>query len=74
MLELDDYVATRGELIDLCPMVREDRTFEGQVFGIPIRTNSHGSIVIRPSKFEAAGLPPEPPSNWSEFNELALYF
>ena len=70
-LELDDYVASWDDWDDFYPMVREDVTYEGNVYGIPFRTDYRGSVVFRPSLFEAAGLPPEPPSTWEELNEIA---
>ena len=70
-LALDDYVATWDEWGDYYPSVREDVMFEGHVYGIPYSTNYRGSVVIRPSLFEAAGLSPEPPATWGELNELA---
>ena len=71
LLELDDFVATWDEWDDFYPITREDVTYEGHVYGIPFRTNYRGSVVIRPSFFEAAGLPPEPPATWEELNEIA---
>ena len=70
-LALDDYVATWDEWEDYYPSVREDVMFEGHAYGIPFRTTYRGSVVIRPSLFEAAGLAPEPPATWDQLNELA---
>ncbi len=71
LLELDDYVATWDEWDDFYPITREDVTYDGHVYGIPFHTNYRGSVVFRPSLFEAAGLPTEPPSTWDELNEIA---
>ena len=70
VLDLSDYVATWDQWQDFYPIVRNDVTYEEQVLAIPYRTNYRGSVVIRPSMFEAAGLAPEPPQTWEELNEI----
>ncbi len=71
VLELDDYVAQWDQWPDFYPNAVEDVTYQGHVYGIPLNTYHRGSVVFRPSRFEAAGLQPEPPSTWEELNESA---
>ena len=71
ILELDEYVASWDEWEDFYPDVRGDVNYDGHVFGVPYSTIYRGSVGIRPSLFEAAGLAPEPPSTWDELNEIA---
>ena len=71
LLELDGYIESWSEWADFYPVAKRAVTYGGQVLGIPISTNYRGSIVIRPSLFEAAGIPPEPPHTWEELNVVA---
>ena len=70
VLELDEYVANWDAWEDFYPRTREDVTYQRQVFGVPISTSHRGSVVIRPSMFEAAGLAPDPPDTWEALNEV----
>ncbi|MXX65532.1 MAG: extracellular solute-binding protein [Chloroflexi bacterium] len=71
VLALDDYVASWGDWDDYYPEVREDISFAGHVQGLPYSAHYRGSVVFRPSMFESAGLPEEPPETWEELNEIA---
>ena len=70
LLELDVYLDTWSEWTDYYPVVKQEVAYEDRYFGIPISSSYGGSIVIRPSMFEAAGLPAEPPNSWEELNEI----
>ena len=69
-LELDDYVANWGDWADFYPSARETASYAGNVYGIPYNARYRGSVVFRPSLFESAGLPAEPPGTWDELNEI----
>ncbi len=71
LLELDDYVATWGDWVDFYPGARESVTYAGHVHGIPYSALYRGSVVFRPSMFDSAGVPAEPPGTWDELNEIA---
>ena len=71
VLELDDYVDSWEQWDDFFPLAREDAIFRDHIYGVPFRSNHRGSVAIRPSLFEAAGLAPESPRTWQELNEIA---
>ena len=71
VLEIDAYVEHWDEWSDFYPAARADVEHGGHILGVPYRSNYRGSPVIRPSVFEAAGVPARVPSTWDELNEIA---
>ena len=71
LFELDGQVTTWGAWEDLYPVTREQATYGGHIYGIPLACSHRGSITVRPSMFENAGLRVETPSSWEELNEIA---
>ena len=70
VLEIDEYVNNWDEWSDYYPAARADVAYNGQIYGVPYRTNYRGSPVIRASLFEIAGLEVVVPSTWDELNAV----
>lgn len=63
ILPLDDVIQDKE---DYHPAVIENVSWEGQLWGIPYRMETHGFIYNK-GMFEAAGLDPDsPPKTWAE--------
>ncbi|HET7714945.1 MAG TPA: sugar ABC transporter substrate-binding protein [Bauldia sp.] len=67
---LDDVLAALGA-DDFVPASLKYDTWDGHVWGIPYRIETHG-VLYNKGAFKAAGLDPEkPPETWSELIEVA---
>lgn len=68
VLPLDDVVTQREDYI---PAALEYNTWDGKLWGVPYRIETH-AIIINRGDFKAAGLDPDnPPTTWDAFNEAA---
>jgi len=68
VLPLDDVLTQREDYI---PAALEYNTWDGKLWGIPYRIETH-AIIINRGDFKAAGLDPDnPPTTWDAFTEAA---
>lgn len=67
---LDDVLATLGK-DDFVPAALQYDTWDGHIWGIPYRIETHG-VFYNKGAFKAAGLDPEkPPETWTELVDVA---
>ncbi len=71
LLALDDFAAEAGvDLEDLVPATVDVVTYEGSMYGMPYRAQTHG-LIYNKGMFREAGLDPErPPETWAEMIEF----
>ncbi|MBI1779420.1 MAG: ABC transporter substrate-binding protein [Proteobacteria bacterium] len=67
LMALDDYVAkSKMDLKDFMPAPMATATFEGKLYGLPYRMETHGFIYNK-GLYRDAGLDPNrPPETWSD--------
>lgn len=70
LIPLDDVLAALGK-DDFVPAALQYDTWDGHIWGIPYRIETHG-VFYNKGAFKAAGLDPEkPPETWTELVEVA---
>jgi multiple sugar transport system substrate-binding protein len=71
LVNLDPYIekSLAIQIDDYVPAFLQATTFEGSVYGLPIRAETTG-LFYRTDLFEAAGID-HPPTTWDEFREDA---
>jgi ABC-type glycerol-3-phosphate transport system substrate-binding protein len=70
ILPLDDVMA-KLDRADFIPASLDYDTFDGKLWGIPYRIETHG-LIYNKGMFKAAGLDPEkPPETWAQLIEAA---